>query len=137
MSAFGPTFDNEIATAGLIGAPFAWNSDGTVSGRENLTDAQNAALDAVIAAHDPKKQPPPQIPQSVSRMQAMVALSRAGHLDKVQSWVAGQDAETQLIWSSAQNFNRGSALLGTAAKALDLTSDQIDALFIQAAAINP
>lgn len=86
---------------------------------------------------DPYVAPPTPIPQSVSRMQAMVALSRAGLLAPVQSFVAAQDAETQLIWSSAPDFSRGSVLLARAAAALGLTADQVDALFVTAAAINP
>jgi len=53
MKRIGPTFANEIDAAGLSGLPFAWGENGSISGRENLTPEQNAALDAVIAAHDP------------------------------------------------------------------------------------
>lgn len=52
----GPTFSDELAAAGLVGLPFVWGDDGSFSGRENLTPAQNAALDAVIAAHDPSRE---------------------------------------------------------------------------------
>lgn len=59
MNAFGPTFANEIHAAGLGGLPFSWDPEsGAVNGRENLTAAENAALDAVIAAHDPTKLAP-------------------------------------------------------------------------------
>lgn len=52
----GPTFGDEVATAGLAGLPFGWGAtDEDITGRENLTTAQNATLDAVIAAHDPTK----------------------------------------------------------------------------------
>jgi len=79
----------------------------------------------------------PVVPQSVSRLQAMVALSQAGLLAAAQNWVATQDATTQLIWNSASTFSRQSALLATAAAALGWTSDQVDQLFITAATINP
>lgn len=97
-------------------------------------DAWNA-----IDGNTPDSYVPPatSIPQSVSRMQAMVALSRAGLLTAVQSWVAAQDSETQLIWNNAPDFSRGSTLLANAATALGMTSDQIDALFVAASAINP
>lgn len=77
------------------------------------------------------------VPQQVSAMQAKVALSRAGLLPIVQTWVNGQDTETQLIWNSATIFNRNSTLIANASAALGLTPAQIDQLFITASAINP
>jgi hypothetical protein len=58
----GPTFGNELIAAGLGGLPLGVSSDGRITGREKLTDAQNSKLDAVIAAHDPTKQLVPLIP---------------------------------------------------------------------------
>lgn len=55
----GPTFGNDVIEAGLGGLPFAWTEDGVFTGRELLTELQNAALDAVIDAHDPSAMPPP------------------------------------------------------------------------------
>ena len=53
----GPTFGDEVIAAGLGGLPLAWGTtDETITGRENLTAAQNSTLDAVVAAHDPSKQ---------------------------------------------------------------------------------
>lgn len=59
MKMFGPTFHLELQQAGLLGLPFTWGPNG-IGGREKLTPAQAAALDAVIAAHDPKKPIPRQ-----------------------------------------------------------------------------
>ena len=58
MATYGPTFGDEIIAAGLGGLPFAWSED-EIFGRERLTDEENAALDEVIAAHDPAAQPTP------------------------------------------------------------------------------
>jgi hypothetical protein len=56
----GPSFGDEILAAGLGGLKFVWSlTDGTITGRENLTDEQNKILDKVIAAHDPTKIPGP------------------------------------------------------------------------------
>ena len=74
---------------------------------------------------------------TVTRMQALVALSRAGILTSVQTWVASQSVETQLVWNNAPNFSRNSTLLNQAATALGLTPAQIDALFVTAQGINP
>ena len=50
----GPTFGDEVIAAGLGGLPFSWGAtDETITGRENLTPAQNGVLDGVVAAHDP------------------------------------------------------------------------------------
>ena len=52
----GPTFGDEVVAAGLGGLPFSWGAtDDSITGRENLTTAQNATLDGVVAAHDPAK----------------------------------------------------------------------------------
>ena len=59
MTVFGETFATEIEAAGLKGLAFAWSPEsGVITGRENLAAAENAALDAVIAAHDPSKLAP-------------------------------------------------------------------------------
>lgn len=52
----GPTFGDEVTAAGLGGLPFSWGAtDDSITGRENLTPAQNTTLDGVVAAHDPTK----------------------------------------------------------------------------------
>jgi hypothetical protein len=52
----GPTFGDEVSAAGLAGAPFGWGpTDDDITGRQNLTSAQNTTLDGVVAAHDPAK----------------------------------------------------------------------------------
>lgn len=57
MAAIGPTFLEELRAAGLDNLPISWDAaSGTILGRDRLTPAQNTALDAVLAAHDPKKQ---------------------------------------------------------------------------------
>lgn len=52
---FGSTFGDELLAAGLDGLPFSWTPSGAIVGRNELTSEQNAALDAVIAAHDPQR----------------------------------------------------------------------------------
>jgi hypothetical protein len=75
--------------------------------------------------------------QTISNMQAKVALSRAGLLAAVQAWVNTQSAETQLIWNTTPGFSRNSTLIANGAAALGLTSAQLDQLFITAATIQP
>jgi hypothetical protein len=54
---FGPTFVSELVAAGVAGLPFSWEADGTIID-QGLTPEQLAAVEAVVAAHDPKKQLP-------------------------------------------------------------------------------
>jgi len=61
----GPSFADDLAGAGLSGLPIVWFEDGSITGRENLTPEQNAALDAVIAAHDPAQMPRRKVAKSV------------------------------------------------------------------------
>jgi hypothetical protein len=130
----GPNFGNEIIAAGLGGLPFSWSSDGTIRGLTNLTPAQQTTLNAVLAAHNPNT---PAVPQVIGAMNAKVALSRAGLLASVQTWVNTQSAERQLIWNTATDFRRDSPLIAAGAAALGLTSAQLDQLFITAATIQP
>jgi hypothetical protein len=54
----GPTFGEELIAAELNNLIILWrDTDETLVGRENLDAAQTATLDALIAAHDPTKQP--------------------------------------------------------------------------------
>lgn len=77
------------------------------------------------------------VPQSVSRAQAKIALSRAGLLNQINQLVNVADIETQLAWNEALNFERSSPTVAKLAAALNLTGDQLDALFITAAGITP
>lgn len=54
----GPSFASELEAAGLMGAPFSWDSEGLIEGRDNLAPEQNTTLDAVVAAHDPQTPDP-------------------------------------------------------------------------------
>lgn len=53
----GPSISDELATAGVVGLPFAWNpKTGQVRVDDpRLTDAQRTAILAVFAAHNPTK----------------------------------------------------------------------------------
>lgn len=53
----GPAFGQEIEAAGLAGLPIVWNGDGVHA--DGLTDAQQATLARIIAAHNPNAMPQP------------------------------------------------------------------------------
>lgn len=59
MKRIGPAFAAEIEAAGLSGLPFGWTPDGQITYGAAMTPEQIAAVEAVYAAHDPDRQPPP------------------------------------------------------------------------------
>ncbi|MGE0024329.1 MAG: hypothetical protein AB7S70_11940 [Hyphomicrobium sp.] len=128
----GPTFADAVVASELLrGAPFTWGSDGDIGGRETLTTEQNAALDALIAAHDPDA---PVVPQAVTPYQARRALDAAGLRDAAEAAIAAADYDVRDAWEYALTIERNSPFIAALAPALGLSSEQIDALFIAAAA---
>ena len=128
---------NSLSTSGLvvagvsIGDPLnklTW----LVTLNPPATSRQQSQITAIISLFNSAT-----IPQSVTSMQAKVALLRAGMLDAVQAWINTQSAETQLVWNSTSTFARDSQLLTNAAADLGVTSAQIDDLFTTAATISP
>jgi hypothetical protein len=85
----------------------------------------------------PSPQPPPSIPQSVSRFQARAALHLSGLLETVEAMMAAPEtpALAKLAWADAQEFKRNSPSLLGIAGALALTDAQLDDLFTTAAGI--
>lgn len=78
---------------------------------------------------------PTPVPQTVTRFQALAALSNAGLLANAQAAVTAAGGITLLAWENAQSFDRSSPTIASLATALSLTSAQVDALFIAAAQI--
>ena len=83
---------------------------------------------------------PPVVISSVTMRQARLALLGAGLLDSVDAAIAAipdptqrRAAETE--WEYAQTVDRSSAFTQQLATGLGLTSEQLDALFTQAAAL--
>ncbi|OZI61545.1 hypothetical protein [Bordetella genomosp. 11] len=130
----GPTFASELAEAGLSAVPFSWNEEYALTFNPGVSDADKAAVQAVIDSHDPTKQ---LVPQTVTRYQARVALANAGLLDQVNTYfVALPNSDLgKMAWQEAPTVERDSAALIAAGNALGLTDAQIDQLFIAAAAV--
>lgn len=93
-----------------------------------------AYLEWVAAGNvtDPADVPVAQIPQSVTPLQARRALLAANLLSQVLAAVAASPQETQLAWQSANSVDRNSEFTQTLAAALNLTDEQVDALFVSA-----
>ena len=75
------------------------------------------------------------IPQSVSRFQARAALMDAGVLADVELAVGEMGPLEQLAWAEATEWRRDSPTIAAVADALELTSEQVDQLFISASKI--
>jgi hypothetical protein len=84
----------------------------------------------------PTAAPVEQVPSQVTRFQAEQALANAGLLSSVQTYIAGQPAETQLAWATVDVFMRDSPMIMAAGIALGMTSAQLDALFVSASLID-
>lgn len=79
--------------------------------------------------------PPPIVPQSVTPARAKIALHRAGHLEQVEAIVAAAGGEVAIWYANASAWVRTNPYVLSIGTQLNLTSEQIDALFIDAATI--
>ena len=91
---YGLTFADELKAAGLLGKLHTWNLlTGEIADRGDLTAAEEAALAAVIAAHDPHKRPPMPVPESERLLDALIAENilpgAAGKRDAILARVRG------------------------------------------------
>ena len=80
------------------------------------------------------------VPQSVSRAQGKLALIGAGLWPQAVAFVDGitdpaQKAYAEVALNDTQEWRRDSPFLASAAAALDLSEEQLDALFITAEGI--
>lgn len=76
---------------------------------------------------------PPVIPSVVTMRQARLALLQAGLLSLVESAIASMESPAaQIEWDYSQEVNREQPLVKQLAEALNLTSDQLDNLFLEA-----
>ena len=72
---------------------------------------------------------------SITPRQARLALLSAGLLDAVEAYIATQPRAMQLEWEYASEIRRDNALMLTATTALGLNSEQLQALFTEAATL--
>ena len=83
----------------------------------------------------PLPPPEPPIPTTVSMYQARIALEQAGLLATVEAGVSQMSKEAQIKWEFAPTVKRNDALTVALASALNLTEEQLDALFTIASEI--
>lgn len=81
---------------------------------------------------------PPVIPQKVTKFQAKAALHMAGLLETVEAAIQSEQTDflTKLAWNEVNSFERQSSMVLNLAAVLNLSEEQLDQLFVTAAAIN-
>jgi hypothetical protein len=92
-------------------------------------------VEVEILPQDIPAPPPVSVPKVVTRFQARAALLQAGLLPQVEALMANATPMAKIAWSDVQEFRRTSPLLLSMAAAMNLTSAQLDQLFITASGI--
>jgi len=104
----------------------------TVIGKGEISDVQ----DGDFPVPPP---PPPPVPQSVTMRQARLAMLGAGILSGVEAAIAAmlgdEGKAAQIEWEYATEVRRDWPLVQNLIPALGMTSEQVDALFVQAATL--
>ena len=87
---------------------------------------------------EPYVAPPPPIPTTVTRFQALAVLAAGGYLDTVRTYINTLDQNNvqRLAWENAADWERTSPTLNALATMLGLTDAQVDALFIAASQVS-
>lgn len=76
---------------------------------------------------------PPVAPSVVSKLQAQLELNAAGLLDQVEVIMATKPREVQIYWAAVSDIHRDHPVVAELGADLELTSEQLDQLFIGAA----
>lgn len=98
----------------------------------------NSDYDAIIASAeeiadaDPA---PPSVPAYVSRCQAKLALYTHGLLSSADAAASGAGGSTAIYWNEATVFERAHPIVDALGSQLGLSAEDIDALFVEAAAL--
>ena len=100
----------------------------------DLTEHEDMLSDWV-ASYVPPAPEPVQVPQVITIRQAKLALLAAGLLDDVDAAVAAADRATQIEWEYATEVHRSWPTLTAVQAVAGLTDEQVDDLFIAAAAL--
>ncbi len=95
--------------------------------------------DGVPTGNGTLSAPPPQVPRAIANWRAKAVIEMQGLTAKIITALAAMEGETGIAaraaWSGNADFARDGVTVTTLATALDLTPAQLDAMFIQAAAL--
>lgn len=139
MPQIGPTFSSEISAAGLAGLPFAWDTEtGAITYDPAITPAQQDAIEAVKAAHDPNK---PLIPTITKRQMLLWLLANQSKTEADVLAAIGTIADAtargqaQIEWSYPGRglLHRAHPLFDQLGGTFGMNAADIDAAFIAAA----
>ena len=87
---------------------------------------------------EPYVAPPPPIPATVTRFQALAVLAAGGYLPTIRTYIATLDQNNvqRLAWENATDWERSSPTLNALATMLGLTDAQVDDLFVAASQVS-
>jgi len=87
---------------------------------------------------EPYVAPPPPIPSTVTRFQALAVLAAGGYLDTIRTYINTLDQNNvqRLAWENATDWERSSPTLNALAAMLGLTDTEVDDLFVAAAQVS-
>jgi hypothetical protein len=74
MNRISARFADELEAAGLLGIRVSWGGDGSLEYAPDVTPEQRAAVEAVLAAHDPAMPRDEALVRREERREALVAL---------------------------------------------------------------
>lgn len=94
----------------------------------------DAASDTIVVLTGADIEQTP-VPQTVSRMQALIALESAGLLAGIETYMTTAPKIEQIAWNNAQEFCRTSPMVLSLAAMLGLDDAALDGLFRAASGI--
>ena len=114
------------------------NIIGTGEWHNTTSNEQYLAWLAEGNTPEPYTPPPPVVPQTVTRFQALATLAAGGWLDVVHTYIDALPRSNvqRLAFENAADWERSSPTLNALATMLGLTDAQVDELFIAAAQVS-
>jgi len=121
---------------------FKLNQDGGMAQKVGVeqwhdTNTSREYLEWLAEGNTPQPYTPP-IPSTVTRFQALAVLAAGGYLPTIKTYIAtlGEDNIIRLAWENAADWERTSPTLNALATMLNLTSAEVDDLFVAAAQVS-
>lgn len=116
-----------IDADGRIRQLFAWDGESPLMLPDGYTHREEMDGDAVYVE--------PSAPKSITPRQARLVLNASGLRDAVERAVAQSSRDVRDFWEYALEIERDNALLLDLSASLGISSEQLDVLFTQAAAL--
>lgn len=99
-----------------------------------------AAILQALANGDPVQPPKPRVPSEIPNWRAKAMLAKLGMLETVEQAIAGiqepQRTVVMMAWNGDAKLARNGPTVLSLAASLGLSSDQLDAIFIEADSLN-